>query len=178
MTAMLAPAGDVPAVTLVPAARTALRALDADVPVRFATIDDRVSTTLAARRFIMLVIAAFATIALVLASIGVYGVVAYSVERRRREIGIRLALGARPGQVRRQVQRDYAVAGAAGALVGSAAALLLTRVMESLLFGVQPADPVTFAAVLATLGATLWLASFIPALRSTRANPLETIRTE
>lgn len=178
MTAVLAASGTAAPVALVPGARAALRTLDSNVPVSFATIDERIGTTLAARRFVMMVIALFAGIALVLAAVGVYGVVAYSVERRRREIGIRLALGAQPAHVRMQVQRDYLLAGGAGALAGIALAAALTRLMTSLLFGVEPADPATFGIVLATLTFTLWLASYIPSLRSTRVDPLETMRSD
>jgi putative ABC transport system permease protein len=178
MTAVLAPSGTAAPVGLVPGVRATLRTLDSDVPVSFATIDERISTTLAARRFVTLVIALFAGIALVLAAVGVYGVVAYSVERRRREIGIRLALGAQPGHVRMQVQRDYMLAGAIGAVVGVALAAVLTRLMTSLLFGVEPADPATFGIVVASLGFTLWLASYIPSLQSTRVDPLESMRSD
>lgn len=177
MTAVLRPVAGRP-VALVEPVRNAIHSLDSDVPVRFATMQQRVGRALASRRFIMLVILAFAGVALALAAVGVYGVVAYAVERRRREIGIRLALGAEPRAVRRALQREYLIAGGLGALVGVAGALILTRVMGSLLFQVRPSDPLTFGTVVVLLGAVAWLASFIPSQRSTRVDPLETMRAE
>ncbi|MGH7445638.1 MAG: ABC transporter permease [Longimicrobiales bacterium] len=177
MTAVLQPVnGD--AVALIRPVRQVVTAIDDNVPVRFSTIEQRLSDALTPRRFILLVILAFSGVALLLASVGVYGVVSYAVERRRREIGIRLALGAQPRSVRRTVQRDYLIAAAIGTAVGTLAALALTRVLESMLYEVQPTDPLTFAAVIALLAATAWVASFIPALRTTRVDPLETMKAE
>ncbi len=177
MTAVLRPAAGPPA-ALGPAVRAAVRDVDADVPVRLQTMRARLSGALAARRFIMLVISGFAALALVLAGIGVYGVVGYAVERRRREIGIRLALGAEPRAVRHMLQREYLAAGAAGAVVGSLAAIGLTRALAGLLFAVAPTDPLTFLAVLVVLAAAGWLASLVPALRSSRIEPVEMMRGE
>jgi putative ABC transport system permease protein len=126
----------------------------------------------------MMLVGVFALIALLLASVGVFGVVAYAVARRRREIGIRIALGAEARTVRAQLQRDYLTPIAFGAMVGTLAALALTRTMASLLYEIRPADPLTFASVVALLAAVGWLASFVPALRSSRADPLETMRSE
>ncbi|HET6681428.1 MAG TPA: FtsX-like permease family protein, partial [Gemmatimonadaceae bacterium] len=177
MTAILRPLnGD--AAGLTAPVRAAIAALDPDVPAQYATIEQRVQDTLTTRRFMVLVILAFSALALLLASVGVYGVVSYAVERRRREIGIRLALGAPASSVRRAVQRDYLVAAGWGALAGTVGALALSRVMATLLFGVAPTDPLTFVAVIVLLIATAWVASFIPALRTTRVDPLETMRTE
>ena len=175
MTAVFKPANGEPD-ALIPQVRSTVTRVDADVPVKFATIEQRLASALAARRFVMGVIAVFAVIALLLASVGVYGVVAYAVERRRREIGIRMALGALPAAVRAQLQREYMIAIALGAAAGTVLALGFTRVLATLLYEVTPTDPITFAAVLGLLGATGWLASFIPALRSTRVDPLETMR--
>jgi predicted permease len=161
---------------LSPLVRAAVTRVDADVPVKFATMEERLGSALAARRFVLGVILVFAVIALLLATVGVYGVVAYAVERRRREIGIRMALGALPSTVRAQLQREYMIAIAFGATAGTALALGFTRVLATLLYEVKPTDPFTFAAVLGLLGAAGWLASFIPALRSTRVDPLETMR--
>jgi putative ABC transport system permease protein len=176
MTAILRPSrGD--AVQLVSVVRNAVRAIDADVPVSFSTIDERVALSLAPRRFLLSVLVIFGAIALLLASIGVYGVVAYAVERRRKEIGVRFALGAQPALIRRMIQREYMVPTALGALVGMLLTFALTRVLNSLLFEVKPTDPLTFAAVLAIVALVGWLASLIPALRSTRVDPLETMRS-
>lgn len=177
MTAVIRPAAGAPNGLIAPV-RGAVRGLDADVPVTFATIEERVSTTLDARRFTMGVLGVFALAALALAFIGVYGVVSYAVERRTREIGIRLALGAQARSVRRLVQRDYLAAGAVGAVLGVGLSLALGRVLESLLFGVEPTDTATFVGVLAVLATAVWLASFIPSLRSTRVDPLVSMRAE
>lgn len=177
MTAVVRPVnGDAAALTS--PVRSVLAGVDANVPVRFGTIEQRLSETLTPRRFVLLVILVFSGLALLLASVGVYGVVSYAVARRRREIGIRLALGAGPAAVRRTVQRDYLIAAGIGAALGTLGALALTRVLASMLFEVKPTDPLTFTAVLALLAGTAWLASFIPALRTTKVDPLETMKAE
>ena len=176
MTAVLQPRSGQPN-ALIPQVRDIMRRVDPDAPVHFATIEERLATSLAPRRFILTIIVAFGIVALILASVGVYGVVAYAVERRRKEIGIRLAIGAQPASVRNMLQREYMSAAAAGGIAGLLLAFALTRLLGSLLFEVKPADPITFASVFVILAAVAWLASLIPALRSTRVNPLETMRT-
>ncbi len=177
MTAILRPqAGSAGA--LAAPVRNAVRRLDTDVPVTFATIESRVSRAVADRRFTMMVLVFFAAVALILACVGIYGVVAYTVARRSREIGIRIALGADPASVRRLIQRGSLVPVAVGAVVGISLAMALTRVMRSLLYEISPADPLTFVAVLVSVGTAAWLASFIPSLRSTRVNPTVTMRAE
>ncbi len=166
------------AVDLGPSVRDVVRRLDPDVPISLATIESRVSRAVADRRFSMLVLGAFAVVALLLASVGIYGVVAYTVARRTREIGIRVALGADPSSVRRFVQRDALRGVAAGGVVGVGLALAVTRVMQSLLYEVSPTDPLTFAAVVVTLGAVAWLAAYMPARRGSTVDPLEAIRVE
>ena len=161
-----------------PLVREVARSVDADVPVTLGTIEDRVSTVVAERRFTVLVLAGFAGLALLLAAIGIYGVVAYAVALRTREIGIRIALGARPSAVRELVQRDTLVDVVAGGIAGIVLALALTRVMQSMLFEVSPTDPLTFVAVVVALGAVAWLAAFVPARRSTRIDPVRTMREE
>ncbi|MEX2283624.1 MAG: ABC transporter permease [Gemmatimonadota bacterium] len=177
MTAVIRPVKGNPA-SVTSSVRAAIADLDRNVPVRFATLDQRVGDALSTRRFIMMLVGVFALIALLLASVGVFGVVAYAVARRRREIGIRIALGAEARTVRAQLQRDYLTPIFGGALVGVLAALALTRTMAALLYEIRPADPLTFASVVALLAAVGWLASFVPALRSSRADPLETMRAE
>jgi putative ABC transport system permease protein len=168
----------VPPASLVGTARTRIRALDSNVPAEFSTMSARVVESVADRRFSMLVLSVFAAVALVLAAVGIYGVVSYSVARRTREIGIRLALGARPAAVRALVQKGTMMVVLVGAGFGILAALLLTRVMASLLYGVSPVDPVTFGAVTLVLAAVAWMASYIPARRTTRIDPLITMQAE
>ncbi len=177
MTAVLRPKTGDPA-ALGPAVRDAVRSIDSDVPVRLETMSSRVAEALGTRRFLLLVVLGFGAIALLLAGVGVYGVVAYAVARRRREIGIRLALGAAPGAVRGMMQREYMLAAGIGAVVGVGLALGLTRLMSGLLYEVQPTDPVTFVGVIALLGAAAWMASFVSSVRGTRVDPRETMGAE
>jgi predicted permease len=166
------------AAALAPSVREAVRRVDPDVPVTFATIESRLSSSLAPRRFTMIILGFFAAAALLLACVGIWGVVAYAVARRTREIGIRMALGADAGSVRRLVQGGYLIAAGFGAIAGLAMSFALTRVMASLLYEVPPNDPLTVGAVLATLAAAAWLASFFPSRRTTRVSPMETMRAE
>jgi ABC-type antimicrobial peptide transport system permease subunit len=116
--------------------------------------------------------------ALLLSIVGVYGVLAYAVTQRQREMGIRMALGAAPRSVQRMFVHRGMVLSAAGIAVGAVAAALLTRLMSSLLFGVEPFDPVTFAAAAAFLGVAAILASYVPARRAATIDPMETLRAE
>jgi predicted permease len=166
------------AAALASSVREAVQRVDRDVPVRLATIDDRVARALTPRRFTVMVLGLFAATALVLACVGIWGVVSYAAARRTREIGIRMALGADPGAARRLVQRDYLGAAALGAAVGLALSFALSRVLQSLLFEVRAADPITVSAVLLLLGVAAWVASFVPSLRSSRVSPMEAMRTE
>jgi putative ABC transport system permease protein len=129
-------------------------------------------------RFTMVLCAAFAALALLLAAIGIYGVMSYSVTRRRREIGVRLALGARASQVRRSVLGDGLLLAATGLAVGLAGAALLTRAAASLLYAVSPLDPFTYAVVATALVAVAALATWAPARRATRFEPIEVLRSE
>jgi len=163
----------------VPAVRAALREVDSDLPLyRVRTMEARISESLARRRFAMSLLTVFAALALGLAIVGVYGVMAYLVSQGRREIGIRLALGASPRAILGLVMRrglTLALAGVTLGLVGSAA---LTRFMEGLLFGVQPRDPLTFLAIPAILGLVTMAAVYAPARRASRTDPLLTLRSE
>jgi len=177
MTAVVRPiAAD--AAGLGPAVREVVRAVDPDVPVTLSTIEMSVSRVVAERRFSLVVLVAFSTIALLLACIGIYGVVAYTVARRTREIGIRIALGARPSAVRRLVRAATLVDVTVGGIAGLALSLALTRVMQNLLYEVNPVDPVTFGAVLGVLALTAWVAALVPALRSSRVDPSIAMRAE
>ena len=142
------------------------------------TLDEYVSRSVATPRFTALLVGSFAGLALLLAGFGLYGVMAYSVAQRRREIGIRMALGARAGDVRALVVWQALRMGAAGVAIGLGGAAFTTRVLDSLLFGVSAADPATFGAVSATLITVLLFAAYLPARRATRVDPMVALRTE
>jgi len=159
--------------------RDALVGIDPEQPVfDVKTMDERISESLATRRAPMVLAAVFAAVALVLAAIGIYGVLAYSVSQRIPELGVRMAMGASREQVFKLVLSQGARLTAIGVGGGALAAFGLTRLMQSLLFGVEPADPVVFVAVLVALAAVAMLACFLPARRATRVDPLEALRYE
>jgi putative ABC transport system permease protein len=124
------------------------------------------------------VVAVFAGTALVLAIAGIYGVMTYTVTQRRREIGVRVALGGTPGQVFRIILRQGLMTTAIGVTAGIIGALGLTRTLESLLFGVTATDPVNFGSVIVILTAVATLACYVPARRATRSDPIEVLRQE
>jgi ABC-type antimicrobial peptide transport system permease subunit len=158
--------------------RERLRSLDPDVPVRVSTMSRQIAGSAADRRFTALVFGGFALLALLLAATGIYGVVAYAAARRTREMGIRLAIGARPGQVRGTVQAEALAAAMIGAGLGLVGALVLARTLQGLLFEVGPADPTALLGGLGLLGGAVWLASWIPARRGTRLDPVAALRQE
>lgn len=141
-------------------------------------MDAVVSMSLSSERFRTRLLGVFALIALLLAGIGVYGVMAYSVEQRSQEMGLRMALGAEPRHVIRLVAGQGLALIGAGLLIGVAAALALTRLVASLLYGVSPNDPVTFAAIATLLLSAAAAATYVPARRATRADPMIVLRTE
>jgi putative ABC transport system permease protein len=158
-------------------ARAALAAIDpALVLYRPRPLDDVVVGHRARQRFTLFLMGAFATVALTLAAVGVYGVLSYAVTQRVHEIGVRMALGARPGQVRAVVLRHGAMIGASGMAVGAVAAAGLSQVLRTLVFRVSPREPVIFGAVALVLGAVVLLAGYVPARRATRVEPLEALR--
>ena len=156
-----------------------LQKVDPAVPVgRIRSMEQVLSATLALQEFLMVLVSVFAGLAIALAMIGVYSVMSYLVAQQRREIGIRLALGARPGDIRRRVLGRGMLLTAAGAAAGIGGALALTGVMGSLLFGVQASDPLTYGAVVAGLAAAAALACAVPASRAARVDPLVALRNE
>jgi putative ABC transport system permease protein len=164
---------------LAPAVRSTVRSIDPDTVVgEVRTMQNVVSSSVDQRRFQVMLIAGFAASALLLSSIGIYGVVSWSVVRRRHEIGVRMALGATSGNVRRMVMAQGLRPVLAGLAVGIAAALGSGRVLSSLLFGVSPRDPWTIGGVVLVLAAVAAVACYIPARRTTLADPLEALRYE
>ena len=161
------------------AIREQVSALDKDLPLyNIATMDHLVSASVAQPRLNLSLLVAFAALALVLAAVGVYGVMAYAVTQRTQEFGIRMALGASPADVLKQVFLEGGRLAALGLAIGLVAALALTRLMASLLFGVKPSDPVTLGMAAALLAFVALAACYIPARRATRVDPLVALRYE
>jgi putative ABC transport system permease protein len=153
--------------------------VDRDVPLAgIATMDTNINNSMGQRRFAMMLLGLFAAIAMVLASIGIYGVMSYSVTQRAHEIGIRMALGAARRNVLGMVMRQGLLLVALGVVIGVVGSLGLTRLIASQLFGVQPSDPVTFVLVATTLVGVAALATFVPAMRATRVDPVVALRDE
>jgi predicted permease len=161
------------------AARAALRQVDPELPLSdLRTMDDRIGEDLAQPRVGVLLLSVFAAVALALAAIGIYGVIAYGVAQRTREIGIRLALGASTADVRRLVVRQGMVPVLLGVAAGIVGALALTRLMTGLLYGVSATDPLTYALVAFFLAGVALVASWLPARRATRVQPVVALRQE
>jgi predicted permease len=167
------PAGTVAAVT------SAVHQVDQDVPLlNIASMEDLISDSLSPQRFNMLLLAVFAGLALLLAAIGIYSVLSYSVKRRVREIGIRMALGAQVRDVLQLILIEGMRPTLIGLAIGLAGALALGRVLANLIYGVKPTDPITFGAVSVLLASVGLFASLIPAYRATRVEPMKTLRDE
>ena len=155
----------------------AVREADPDQPTyAVRTMEEVQAAATATRRFLMQLLGGFACLALLLAAIGIYGVMAYLVSQRTREIGIRVALGARPWTVVRLVVTYALGMAGAGVVLGMAAAILLTRLITGMLFQVSPTDPWTFAAITLTLVGTAILAAMTPARRAARIDPMVALR--
>jgi ABC-type antimicrobial peptide transport system permease subunit len=156
-----------------------IRALDPDLPIyKMRTMGERVEASLAERRFSMLLLTLFAMLALGLAAIGIYGVLAYLVTQGTRELGIRLALGATPRDLLLLVVRQGMSVAAAGMVLGLAGALALTRFMRALLFGVQASDPMTFVSIALTLTLVALVACYVPARRAASIDPIVSLRAD
>lgn len=161
------------------ALRQTVWSIDRNLPIsEVHTMESVVDDATAEPRFEMLLLSVFAGVALVLAAVGIYGVMSYAVARRTREIGIRMSLGATRSDVLRMVMRNGMGQALSGSLIGIAGALLLSRFMANLLYGVKPTDTLTFSLVIIVLGSAAMLASFIPARRATRIEPVTALRNE
>ncbi len=164
---------------LISAILQAIRSVDPEQPVYdIRTMEDVVERSTAQRWLNMMLVTIFAAISLMLASVGVYGVVAYGVSQRRREFGIRLALGAERSAVARLVVRQGAVLAIAGAAIGFVASVFVTRAIESLLYGIKATDPPSFATATGLLVGVALLASYVPARRAASVDPASTLRNE
>jgi putative ABC transport system permease protein len=156
-----------------------IRAIDRNIPISVvATMSSAVAGATAEARFYLVLFATFAAIALTLAAVGIYGVVSYSVSRRTHEIGIRIALGAEPSTVRWFIVRQGMSLSIIGGAAGLVVAYATTRLMSRLLYGVAPADPVTFVSVTVVLCGVGLMASYVPARRATRIDPLSALRSD
>ena len=162
-----------------PSLRSAVWSVDGNVAVsEVQTMEEVVARATASPRFYLLLLGSFAAAALALAALGIYGVMSYSVARRRNEIGIRMALGARPADVMQLVMGEAIAVAAAGGAVGLVAAVLMTRLMGGLLYGVAATDPLTFAGVCAILTMVALAATYVPARRAVGVDPLKALRAE
>ncbi|MGD0297005.1 MAG: ABC transporter permease [Bryobacteraceae bacterium] len=171
--------GSVDPQLLIPPARTILREMDADLPMyEVRTMSERLRRSLWGRRAYSWLFAAFAGIALLLAAAGIYGVVSYAVSQRTQEIGIRMALGAQPGQVLREVLGTGMLLVTIGVVLGLAAAFWAVRLLQSLLFGVSSRDPLIYAAVVLGVAAVGLLANFVPARRAASIDPMRALHFE
>ena len=159
--------------------RAVIRGLDPSLAVaEVRTIEDVLAAAVAQPRFMVVLMGAFSAIALLLAMVGIYGVVSYVVSQRTREIGVRMALGAGRARVSRMVVGGALLIAAVGVAAGLVAALALTRLMNTILFGVTATDPATFAVVVLILLGVTAIASYLPARRAASIHPTEALRCE
>ncbi len=169
----------VPPVSLAGMVRKEIRSWDKRLIIgKFDTVENMLAASVVVPRFYMMLVAGFAVLAMMVSAVGVYGTINYSVARRTHEIGIRMALGAEPGDVLAMVLGQGLAITAAGVVIGLAGAWASTRVLETLLFGIRPSDGVAFACGSGVLVLTVLLASLIPARRATRVHPSEALRHE
>jgi ABC-type antimicrobial peptide transport system permease subunit len=159
--------------------RAALLPLDPGLPnERFQTLGEIVDSAISPRRFIVMLLSGFAAFALILASLGIYAVISYSVGQRTSEIGIRMALGATPGEVQAGILKQTLRLAAIGLLAGTGLSVVVTQALRGMLFGVEPGDPATFAAMIAVLVSVAATAGYLPALRASRIDPMVALRAE
>lgn len=163
---------------IISAARGVLKQMDANLPPRFRTVREVVSSSIADRRFNLTLLGAFAATALLLAVMGIYGVTAYSVSQRTQEIGVRMALGAQPSNIFRMIMLEGLLLASFGVGIGLAGAFWLTRLIGSMLYGIPPHDPVTFALAATFLALAALAACYFPARRATRVDPMIALRYE
>jgi putative ABC transport system permease protein len=165
--------------SLLPAVQSAVWSVDRNVPLASPrTMEDVLAHSVLRRRFAMLLLSIFAGLATLLAAIGLYGVISYSVTQRTKEIGIRMALGGQRGDMLRMVLRQSGVLVALGMVIGVPAAFGATRLLGAMLYGVGASDLLTYVFVIALLGAAAFLASLLPALRATKVDPMVALRHE
>ena len=169
-------ARDAPGLT--PAIQRQIWQIDRDQPVSVLAMDQLVSGSLERRRFVLTLLSTLAALALLLAVVGVYGVITQSVGQRRQEFGLRMALGAQPHQLLGMVLGESVKTLAAGLTLGLAGAVSATRLMGSLLFGIHPTDPMTFSSMAAILAVAALTASYIPARRAAKVDPLIALRNQ
>jgi ABC-type antimicrobial peptide transport system permease subunit len=165
--------------TIIPAVRSTVSQLDNNLPMlSIKTESDQIERSLFQERLIARLSSFFGGLSLLLACVGLYGLLSYEVTSRRREIGVRMALGARPPDILRLVVSQGVGLSAAGAILGILAALGATRFLASLLYGVHPFDPLTYATVAVILGVVALVACFLPARRAMRVDPIVALRYE
>ena len=168
-----------PLEALAPGIRRAVGEMDPALPiVQLRTMEEVVGASVTRQRFLSLLLAVFASVALILAAIGTYGILSYMVTEREREIGIRMALGAGQGQVLNLVLGQGLGIALIGIVLGIGGAFALSRVTSSLLYGVSPSDPLTYGAVAVVIALVATAACIVPSHRATRVDPLEAIRAE
>jgi putative ABC transport system permease protein len=154
-----------------------VHSIDPEIPVfDVRTMADLMSASMARRQFSLFLMSVFAVVALLLAALGIYGVMAFVVGQRAQEFGIRLALGAKPRDILGLAFRPGLILTATGTVVGLGASIIVMRLMSSLLFGVSASDPMTFAVVPVLLGIVTMAACFVPARRATRVSPMEVLK--
>jgi ABC-type antimicrobial peptide transport system permease subunit len=171
--------GRIPMESLLPGIRAALRSVEPNLPTaEYQQLSDLVDRAVSPRRFMVLLLSAFAVAALLLASIGIYGVVSYTVTQRTAEIGIRMALGATSGQVQRHVMSRTLLLVTTGIAAGALGALILTRLTAALLYHLTPNDPPTFALTITVLLTVALLAGYLPAQRAAKLDPMKALRVD
>jgi putative ABC transport system permease protein len=164
---------------IVPSVRSAIQSVDRDQPMtQVVSLEENLSGSVSQQRLSAMLLGIFAALALILAAIGIYGVTSYSVAQRSKEIGIRIAMGAQPSDVLRLIIGFGAKLAIIGVVIGVIAALALTQLMKTMLFGVTASDPETMAAVSITLIAVTLLACYIPARRAMSVDPVIALRSE